>query len=151
MADLPQRASTNLLESSPIATIDLDKKPGFLQALPDELLLKICQEVVGTDNKRDATSLARMARACRILNDVATAILYRDIHRVREPTNPTGYFSELATFRKDAYLLATLHNNKALGPIIRTMELAPPEFFLRFVKCKQRHSSLLDCQVAQGY
>jgi hypothetical protein len=110
--------------------MDLDRKPCFLQALPQELLLMICQEVVGTDNKRDTAALACMARTCRIFNDVATAILYRDIHRARDATNPTDYINELSSFCKDVRLVATLHNNQALGPIIRTMELAPANLYI---------------------
>jgi hypothetical protein len=129
--DRLQNPESSLLESSAIIkTMALDGKACFLQAFPRELLLTICEEVFGDEYDRDTGSLARMARTCRFLNRVATPMLYRDIRHPEcrlDPTNPNDIgIDNLAVFEKNLHLFLALHNNPALGPTIRAMQLTPP-------------------------
>jgi hypothetical protein len=132
-----QNPESSLLESSPIInTMAPDGKACFLQALPRELLLTICEEVFGDEYDRDTGSLARMARTCRFLNRVATPMLYRDIRHPEcrlDPTNPNDIgIDNLAVFEKNLHLFLALHNNPALGPTIRAMRVAPPYLHAEF-------------------
>ena len=97
--------------------------PCSLSSLPFKLRTDICEKVVGPDHVKDTSSLARLARTCRSLNDAATPILYGHIrdHRI------SGFGG--GSFRINKRLLPVLYNNDALASLVQSLDLAPPPFY----------------------
>ncbi|KAK4034449.1 hypothetical protein C8A01DRAFT_39065 [Parachaetomium inaequale] len=96
--------------------------PCFLPNLPQEIMYKICEEVVGPNE--DTGSLARLARTCRTLNQVATPLLYRELK-----FDAQGHFDWETNHTRNLgttlQALFTLQGNQALGSAVRSMELGP--------------------------
>lgn len=80
----------------------------FLLQLSPELQIRVCEELADS-----TTSLARLGRACRVLNSAAVIVLYRHIKDSDSPSR----------LRADA-LLDTLSSAPALAKLVRSMDFA---------------------------
>ena len=103
------------MEADPTPLADMATS-SFLLAMPEEIMHKICKEVVGDDE--DTTSLAQLAQTCKGFSSIVAPVLYKHI---KDFVPPLGIKCNRPNRLKLLSLLLSLQSNPKLGSLVRSI------------------------------